>query len=32
LEDRLHALVIGGKLDLETAQRETSTDWIAYSF
>jgi hypothetical protein len=29
LEDRLHALVIGGKLDLETAQREIATDWIA---
>ena len=29
LEDRLHALVIGGKLDLKTAQREIATDWIA---
>jgi hypothetical protein len=29
LEDRLHALVIGGKLDLETAQREIANDWIA---
>jgi hypothetical protein len=29
LEDRLHALVISGKLDLETAQREIATDWIA---
>src|SRR3984893_6677753 len=28
LEDRLHALVISGKLDLETAQREIATDWI----
>jgi hypothetical protein len=29
LEDRLHALVISRKLDLETAQREIATDWIA---
>src|SRR6266481_5314453 len=29
LEDRLHALVVNGKLDLETAQREIATDWIA---
>jgi hypothetical protein len=29
LEDRLHALVVSGKLDLETAQREIATDWIA---
>jgi hypothetical protein len=30
LEDRLHALVISGKLDLETAQREIATDWITH--
>jgi hypothetical protein len=29
LEDRLHALVVSGKLDLQTAQREIVTDWIA---
>jgi hypothetical protein len=29
LEDRLHALVVSGKLDLQTAQREIATDWIA---
>jgi hypothetical protein len=29
LEDRLHALVIRGKLDLKTAQHEIATDWIA---
>jgi hypothetical protein len=29
LEDRLHALIVNGKLDLETAQREIATDWIA---
>jgi hypothetical protein len=29
LEDRLHDLVCEGKLDLATAQREISTDWIA---
>jgi hypothetical protein len=29
LEDRLHALVVSRKLDLETAQREIATDWIA---
>jgi hypothetical protein len=29
LEDRLHALVVSCKLDLETAQREIATDWIA---
>jgi hypothetical protein len=29
LEDRLHALVISGRLDLKTAQREIATDWIA---
>jgi hypothetical protein len=29
LEDRLHALVVNGKLDLETAQHEIATDWIA---
>jgi len=28
LEDRLHALVVNGKLDLETAQREIAADWI----
>jgi hypothetical protein len=28
LEDRLHALVVNGKLDLKTAQREIATDWI----
>jgi hypothetical protein len=28
LEDRLHALVVSRKLDLETAQREIATDWI----
>jgi hypothetical protein len=27
LEDRLHALVVSGKLDLETGQREIATDW-----
>jgi hypothetical protein len=29
LEDRLHALVVTRKLDLETAQHEIATDWIA---
>src|SRR6266436_1637555 len=29
LEDRLHALVVNGKLDLKTAQREIATDWFA---
>jgi hypothetical protein len=29
LEDRLHDLVCNGELDLTTAQREISTDWIA---
>jgi hypothetical protein len=29
LEDRLHDLVCSGDLDLATAQREISTDWIA---
>jgi len=29
LEDRLHELVCRGDLDLPTAQREISTDWIA---
>jgi hypothetical protein len=29
LEDRLHDLVCGGRLDLAEAQREISTDWIA---
>jgi hypothetical protein len=29
LEDRLHVLVVSGKLDLKTAQREIATDWIA---
>jgi hypothetical protein len=29
LEDRLHALVCKGSLDLKTAQLEISTDWIA---
>jgi hypothetical protein len=29
LEDRLHALVIRGKLDLKTAQHEIATDWTA---
>jgi hypothetical protein len=29
LEARLHALVIGCKLDLRTAQREIATHWIA---
>jgi len=28
LEDRLHGLVCAGQLDLATAQREISTDWI----
>jgi hypothetical protein len=28
LEDRLHSMVCAGKLDLATAQREISTDWI----
>lgn len=28
LEDRLRELVCGGKLDLETAQREIAVDWI----
>jgi hypothetical protein len=28
LEDRLHAMVCDGKLDLTTAQREISADWI----
>ncbi len=29
LEDRLHEMVCDGQLDLTTAQREISTDWIA---
>jgi hypothetical protein len=29
LEERLHELVCTGQLDLPTAQREISTDWIA---
>ncbi len=29
LEDRLHFLVCSGKLDLRTAQRELSEDWVA---
>jgi len=29
LEDRLHALVCGGDLDLDAAQRDLSSDWIA---
>jgi hypothetical protein len=29
LEDRLHALVVHGKVDLKTAQREIARDWIA---
>lgn len=29
LEDRLRELVCAGKLDLQTAQRELATDWIA---
>jgi hypothetical protein len=29
LEDRLHDLVCEGKLDLETAQKDISSDWIA---
>jgi hypothetical protein len=29
LEDRLHSLVCSGQLDLPTAQRELSRDWVA---
>jgi hypothetical protein len=29
LEDRLHAMVCSGQLDLPTAQREISQDWVA---
>lgn len=29
LEDRLHAMVCSGQLDLATAQREISQDWVA---
>lgn len=29
LENRLHALVCSGKLDLTAAQKQISTDWIA---
>lgn len=29
LENRLHALVCSGELDLKTAQRDIATDWIA---
>lgn len=29
LENRLHALVVAGKVDLATAQREEAADWIA---
>jgi hypothetical protein len=29
LEERLHQLVCGGKLNLSTAQRDIATDWIA---
>jgi hypothetical protein len=28
LEERLHALVCSGQVDLATAQREIATDWI----
>jgi hypothetical protein len=28
LERKLHSLVCVGQLDLETAQRETASDWI----
>jgi len=28
LEDRLHEMVCNGELDLGTAQRDISTDWI----
>lgn len=29
LENRLHELVVSGKVDLKTAQREIASDWIA---
>lgn len=29
LENKLHALICAGKLDMPTAQKEISTDWIA---
>ncbi|HEV3501083.1 MAG TPA: HNH endonuclease signature motif containing protein [Bradyrhizobium sp.] len=29
LENRLHKLVCAGEIDLDTAQREITTDWIA---
>jgi len=29
LEDRLHTMVCSGQLDLATAQRELSRDWVA---
>jgi len=29
LEDRLHRLVISGRLDLKQAQKEISADWTA---
>jgi hypothetical protein len=29
LEDTLHSLVCKGKIDLSTAQKEISTDWVA---
>jgi hypothetical protein len=29
LENRLHELVVAGKIDLKTAQREIASDWIA---
>ncbi|HEY1657537.1 MAG TPA: hypothetical protein VGG14_04280 [Candidatus Sulfotelmatobacter sp.] len=29
LEDRLHAMVCGGQVDLATAQRDIASDWIA---
>jgi len=29
LEDRLHGLVCSGQVDLATAQREISRDWIS---
>jgi hypothetical protein len=31
LEDRLHALVVRGSVDLKTAQKEISEDWIVVS-
>ena len=29
LEERLHEMVCGGQLDLQTAQHDIATDWIA---